>query len=241
MRLAERVRIIGFGFVVYLFFLGSTTLALAGNNNDASSGPYLGLTFLFNSFSGDFDGKKYFDFNEETILVPKMKSGLGFGITLGSKYKLQRNKCIAAELAYYHSTHDNARLSGGARSVFFNMFTLNLKYYFLANKIIQPFFNGEFGLSKLSVEGGTLFGPPEVAIFGDASYRGLSVGIGGGIAHYPNPKVSINLGIIFRFLMVGSVKGEFVEAPDIETLISINPNITIGITYSFLNRKRLKK
>lgn len=241
MGLAEIRRTVGFCFVVYLFFLGSTSIALAGNNDGASSGPYLGLTFLYNSIGGDFDGQKYFDFAEETILVPRIKSSHGFGIVLGSKFKFKRNKYIALELAHYHSTHDNARLFAEAGSVFFNMFILNVKYYFLANKITQPFFNGELALSKLRVEEGSLFGTPEVATFGDASYGGLSVGFGGGIAHYPHPKVSINLGVIFRFLIVDSVKGKFIETSNIENLMSISPNITIGINYTFLSRKKLRK
>ncbi|MCK4646188.1 MAG: hypothetical protein KAU46_08040 [Candidatus Aminicenantes bacterium] len=241
MRLTEIRRTTGFCFVVYLFFLGSTSIALAGNNDGASSGLYFGLTYGYNSIGGDFDGQKYFDFEEETILVPKVKSGSGVGIVLGSKFKLKRNKCIALELAHYNSTHDNARVWAEAGSVFFNMFILNVKYNFLANKITQPFFNGELALSKLRVEGGSLFGTNEVAIYGDASYGGLSVGFGGGIEYCPHPKVSVNLGVIFRFLIVYSVKGEFIETSNIETLMSISPNITIGLNYTFLSRKRLRK
>jgi len=123
------------------------------------------------------------------------------------------------------------------------MLFLDTKYYFSANRAIQPFLTGEIAYSWLRVEESsvTSFGPPEVAIVGDASFRGLALGIGGGIAHCPHPKISINLGVIFRWLMIGSAKGELGELYDINTLNAFNLNFTIGITYTFWVHKRFKK
>ena len=238
MRLAEILKITGFCTVVFLFTSGSISTALAEKNDKALSGAYIGFTTLCNSFGGEFDGKKYFDFGEEVIYVPKVEGNLGFGILLGTRYNFKKNNSIAAELGYYYSTHDNVRFRG--RSIFFNMLALNTKYYFSANKTIQPFFNGELAWPWLSVEGGSsvLVGHPEAARLGNASFRGLALGIGVGIAHYPHPKISINAGFIYRWLIMLSVKGQLKEAYDIETLMTISPSIIVGITYTFYGCKK---
>ena len=80
MRLGEILKIMGICSMIFLFTLGSTSTALAENNDDTLSGAYISFTFLYNSFGGGFDGKTDFDFGEEIILVPNVKGDLGFGV-----------------------------------------------------------------------------------------------------------------------------------------------------------------
>lgn len=241
MKLGERLKIIGISFTIFSFVSGSSSVALAKNNNTTLNYAYVGFAFLYNSFGGEFDGKTDFDFGEEIILVPKVQSDIGFGALLGLRHNFKKNNSIGVELGYNYSAHDNARAIRS--SVFSNMLFLDTKYYFSANRAIQPFLNGEIAFSWLRVEEGsvTSLGPPEVARVGDASFCGLALGIGGGIAYYPHPKISINLGIIFRWLMLGYAKGELGELYDINTLNAFNTNITVGITYTFWVHKRFKK
>lgn len=233
MRLVEIIKIMGLCSMVF-FALGYNSTVLAENNDENVSCVYISFALLYNSFGGEFDGKLSFDFEEEIIYVPKVKSNYGFGVMLGSRFKFRKNSSVAAELGYYRSTHDYTHLQTEGGSVFSNMLLLSAKYYFPVNKTIQPFLNGEMAWSWLIVKNGliTSVGPPEVAKIGDASYRGLALGVGGGITYYLHPKVSINAGIILRWLMMNSAKGEFKEAHDINNLMAISPNFTIGITYT---------
>lgn len=233
MRLAGILKIMGFWSMVFLFTLGSIPTVLAENNDDALNGTYIGLTFLYNSIGGNFNGDDYFDSGQELLFIPKVKSHYGFGVLVGIRVPYNnKNRAFASELGYYRSTHDYTLFEVEAGGAIFNMLTLNARLYFSANKAIQPFINGEIAYSWLIAKDCSITTIEPIRT-GNASYPGLLLGVGGGIAYYIHPKVSIDAGIIFRFFMCSNAKGVLGETHDIESLLGISPNIILGIRYTF--------
>lgn len=232
MRLAGILKIMGFWSMVFLFTLGSIPTVLAENNDDALNGTYIGLTFLYNSIGGDFNGEDYFDSGQELLFIPKVKSNYGFGVSVGRRVPFNKNLGLASELGYYRSTHDYTLLEVEGGEAIFNMLTLNARLYFSANKAIQPFINSEVAWAWLIAKDCSITTIEPIRT-GNASFSGLVLGVGGGIAYYIHPKVSIDAGIIFRFFMCGNAKGVLRETHDIESLLGISPNIILGIRYTF--------
>lgn len=232
MRLAGILKIMGFWSMVFLFTLGSIPTVLAENNDDALNGTYIGLTFLYNSIGGHFNGEDYFDSGQELLFIPKVKSNYGFGVSVGKRVPFNKNLGMVSELGYYRSTHDYTLLEVEGGEAIFNMLTLKPRLYFSANKAIQPFINGELAWAWLIAKDCSITTIEPIRT-GNASFSGLVLGVGGGIAYYIHPKVSIDAGIIFRFFMCANAKGVLRETHDIETLLGISPNIILGIRYTF--------
>jgi hypothetical protein len=59
--------------------------SLVSNAQEMQIQPYSGISADFIILAGSFDGNSFFTTEDETILVPKLKPDLGFGILFGIK------------------------------------------------------------------------------------------------------------------------------------------------------------
>ena len=231
MRLAKISRLIGFCLLACMFTFGGASQILA-ENNYALTGPYLGLNFCYDSIGGEFDGETLLRLDGQRWLVPKVKSNYGFGVLFG--WRFEKSKVA---MGYYHSTHDYTFVDALGESTSLHLISLDARVYFSKEKTIQPFIEAEFAYTWMIVNDAA-FTTEEPIRFGEASYRGLAYSVGGGIAYYLSPQISIDAGIFFRLYMYGSVKGLWGGVYEIEDggLFSFSPIIKVGITYTFKTR-----
>lgn len=202
-----------------------STVEQAGKTVYAKSGFYIGLNAPYNTIGGDFDGTSILLGEDDLILVPKINSNFGWGVTLGS-----RGENAAVELNYVRSKHDATWMGAKVESIF-NMVSLDFKGFFLTNKPIQPFLMYGIGYSWLDVKDGSV---NKKLVVGDATYSGGGANLGAGLAYYIHPRVSVHGEIIYRaiwYVYASGVEGSGAVLD--EYLYGGGLCGNVGLTYTF--------
>ena len=211
--------------VCILFFtFGIASSVTAQENYYAKDGLYIGFNIPFNNIGGDFNGDTFLTDGFQVILIPEVESSSGLGISVGGRFSE-----LAFELNYLSSTHD-ATFLGAKGEADYNMVNLDFKYYYSADKRFQP--NLLFGLCVpwLVVKDGSSDGVD----VGDATFQGFGLNIGGGIAYYINPRVSISGGVIYRWISYHSAEGVSGGSQQLDdNLDGSGIDFNVGITYTF--------
>lgn len=217
--------------LILLFGMGSAGMGSAVSAEEkyyAKQGTYIGLTLPYNAINGNFDGESFLSRQSEIILVPKVESSFGWGILLGG-----RRQKWAGELSYLRSTHDVTWL-GAKGEATYNIVSLDFKRYFLVDGPVQPYFLlGWIPYASFVVKDGSASSSGDV---GDATFTALLTGLnlGGGLAFYLHPRVSLNGGIIYRLILFGDAEGvEGVTAPIEDPLSGSGLNLNVGIAFTF--------
>lgn len=219
------LRIMKFWVFVSIFVLSGASLIFA---EYAKKGWYGRLIFPIYSLRGsDFDGETSLS-NGFLILVPKVETGSGFGLTFGKSLGIGE-----IELSYLRTTHASSFFeSGGDSSIW--IADLNLKVHFLKEKSIQPYALLGMGYSILTAKDFSMTLYETVNRNSDASFKGLGFSGGAGIAFYIHPKVSIDGELIFRFMWFDSAKTPYEEWWEIGVpMFGFGLNFIVGITYTF--------
>lgn len=200
---------------------------LTGPQPFAKQGTYLAITGAYNEIGGDFDGQTVLSAPTEIVLVPEVQGDWGWGISFGG-----RGQKWAGELTYLRSKHDITFLGAKGEAVY-NQVSLDFKRYFLVEKRLQPYLLfGWIPYAWLVEKDGSA----SATDVGDATFLCVATGLnlGGGLAFYVHPNVSLHGGVIYRWISFGDAKGVEGVVRDIEeSLDGSGVNYQIGITLTF--------
>lgn len=122
----------------YIIAVGFLFLSLSGNSQEIEILPYTGISTDYILLTGSFDGKSFFETDNETILVPKLKPAIGFGVQFGI-----RMGNGAVDFAYHITRMEYTSLEDGfsGNSTTHLIRYLSYKKYFssFSGKKINPY------------------------------------------------------------------------------------------------------
>jgi len=173
--------------------LAAVVLFTATPDAEAKKGFYLGLGAVYNTIEGDFSGSAGLEGGTEVIILPALDEAFGFDIRTGYGITDQ----WAVELNLMSSGHDGTwqGLTGKAS---YTSFSINCKYSLPGSDRVKPYL--QFGISGNTLiikKGASVISTGETA---DATLSGPGVNLGGGFDVYLNPRVSLNPGIMYRYV-----------------------------------------
>ncbi len=185
-------------------------------------GSYIGLSFVYNGMSGDFDDTMAFTDGTTIWSVPDMDHGMGFGIVYGV-----RTDIGAFELGYQRTRHDTSTTIAniGNSTAIYNVIDFNFKYDILAWKQLRPYLLVGAGVPWLKIDRSRTNGTN----YEDETFYGLEGNLGAGIAYYVTPQWAITGGAIFRYNWLPTIDGGTLE----KELYQKTFGLTLGIAYTF--------
>lgn len=222
------LKIIAFLIVVFIFTFGKPFEVLAEETESfAKKGWYIGLIAPYNTIGGDFDGNTVLTSANDIILIPKIDSALGWGISIGKRY----SNDSSLEASLLMSSHD-VTFAGATGKVEYMLVNFDWKRYFSVERPTQPYFLLGFAISQLVVKDGsaTISASPTV---GDATLSGSGLNIGGGVAYFVKSNISINGEAIYRWITYNMAKGVVTEGALEKSLSGSGINFSISMTYGF--------
>jgi opacity protein-like surface antigen len=186
---------------------------------EAKEGFYAGLGITYNTIEGDFNGSGDLRRDNELIIIPDIDNALGIDILGG--YGI--NDRWSIELNLMSSGHRGA-WGGVRKDVNYTSFSVNGKYSILSSGMTQPYLL--FGISgnALRIKNGgenTLTGE-----IGDATLSGPGLNVGVGIDEYFTQHVSVDLGVMYRYV-------EYTDASGVDDSGRIDDRLN-GSGFSFL-------
>ena len=190
--------------LVTLFLALSTSIALWSNSAIASGGSYLGFAVPYNSVGGDFQGDSFYRSSFDNILVPKISSGLGWGVYWG-QHVLPN---LDWELSYLQTNHDGtfdfAFPVFPSKDVTYSMLNFDLKYV-VKTEGIPVFFQVGYGTRDITIKGGAVnnSGTP----IDDASYFGNGWNFGIGLNHALKENFIFTASAVYRTATFDDAKG----------------------------------
>jgi len=194
-------------------------MLIAVPHAEAKKGFYLGLGAAYNTIQGDFNGTSALQGGSEIIILPAIDNAVGVDLTVG----IGITDAWAVELNWLGSDHTGT-WAGLQGNVSFFSFSVNGKYNFQSSTTVQPYLL--FGVSgnALQIYNGaqnTFTGQ-----VGDATLSGTGFNLGAGVDHYLSPRLSLNLGVLYRYIAYNQADG-------IDNSGSISDTVN-GSGYSFL-------
>lgn len=223
--------------IALLFVLFFSSLSFAegyyrGRPTFNAQGFYLGVNLPYNSIGGDFNstGTLFSPDTGETFYFAEPDDAFGFGIAGGF-----RGPSYAIEFAYMRSEHDDFSQVdplGGPGTSILDVVSLDFKWFFLADRNIQPYLL--LGGSWINFEQENRAG---IVFATDASYDNLAIDFGGGISFFVNRNLSLNTGITYRWTQFDQAHGDF----DYDLNHNIDFSVltyNVGISYIFDLRRR---
>lgn len=220
---------------IFLTTITAITLILGSHHAlwaqfSQKEGWFLSVGVSWQSLGGDFNGETILVGPQDVFLVPSIRQAVGIGGKIGYRVEM-----AALELSYYRGNH-NVSWVGATGEAVFNLWSLNFQYYFLEDSPLQPFLQlGWSPVTALRVrDGAVLATTMEVsdAIF--ISELG-NFNAGAGAVYYLNPKVFVQLAVLFYKLGYGSVESEAEKvALKIDQNIDANEiHLQFGVAYTF--------
>jgi hypothetical protein len=218
-----------FWVFVLLSLLCFTSTVKADNDNKpvSADGLYIGIQGNYLSFGGD-------TFNDqtaqmalytvsETMWVPKLSTGFGFGALLGF-----REGDFGMDLGFLKSSFDGT-IYGDVYDSSLTMFNLNFKLWLSETTQLQPYLNLGVELCSLTATGAAELNASPYTL-GDTYLTGMSVALGGGISYYFIPEIALNLGVNYHILLYTNVSGPLDTSYEMEDYINGSMvNINIGL------------
>lgn len=183
-----------------LLLIAVVMMFLVTSRAEAKSGFYMGLGAAYNTIQGDFDGVSVLGGGTEEIILPDPDNAVGIDVLAG--YGI--SDAWAIELNFMSSGHSGT-WAGRNGDVSYNSFSINGKYSFLPEGSVQPYLLFGFSYNALLIKDGAIdifFG--QVA---DATLSGSGFNAGVGIDNYLSPKVSLTLGIMYRYVDYTEAEG----------------------------------
>lgn len=184
----------------FVFVAAAVMVLAAVSNVEAKEGFFLGAGTAYNSIKGEFDGTGGLKNDTEVIILPSVDNA--FGIDFCGGYGI--NDRWAVELNLMSSGH-NGTWQGLTGKVSFTSFSINGKYTFSSSGAAQPYVL--FGISNnrlLIKKGASVIATGEVD---DAELTGIGFNLGTGVDVYVSPHVSLNPGIMLRYVEYTSAAG----------------------------------
>lgn len=189
---------------------------------EAKEGWYIGLDYVHTAIDGDFDGRKYYTSGIDTILVPDIDPGNGFGLRVG--YVLPTNFSI--EVGLTHTKHDATWLFFPL-DVEHNELSVDIKYSFGGDESkLRPYLRGGLSAHNLNVERGT-------NLTSTAELSGAGLNLGGGVDYYITPKLSFDTALTMKFVKYDEAEGGSSEG-ELDPAVDGNGfEVKAGLAYHF--------
>jgi hypothetical protein len=227
MKISKKQGIKAMASICLIWCLTVVSSARAEDTNKSSTfspkqGTYIGLLYVNNGMSGDFDDTLFAYTATDAYDIPDLDDGTGFGIVLGGRVPKG-----AVEISYQRTTHDTSSTLLGDSEATYNIIEFNLKFDVLARDRLRPYIQLGFGIPWLTIKDG------QIDLYdlsqSDETFYGFALNAGVGLAYYLDPQWAITGGIVYRWNWFSSV-----EDADLEDNLSENAlNLTIGVTYTF--------
>lgn len=190
----------------------------------SKDGMYLGVSIPYVSMGHDFDGQTFFTGPNDIVLVPKVDSDFGLGLSVGF-----RSANAAFELNYVKSSHE-ATFAGFAGDVEYQQIGFDVRILHRRQQT-QPYFLLGLFFPELIVKDGSATTGGSI---GDASYRGIGADLGGGLLYHLHPRFALDFGVLYRLALFGSAKGAAGSRETLEEdLLGGGMGVTIGGTVTF--------
>lgn len=219
------------GILAFVFLVSFVVSGLADENVQQvyhKDGLYLGVQGNYLIMGGDaFDdqtAQMALYVTTETMWVPKIDNGFGFGAVFGF-----RDGGFGMELGFMKGSFDGTIYDGTYDSSVM-MFDLNLKLWLSETSAIQPYLliGGELSYFTATDAAELNYYPYTV---GDTDMNGLSVALGGGISYYILPEIALNVGVNYHIIIYMNVSGPLETSYEMEDYVNASMlNINAGLT-----------
>lgn len=193
--------------------------------------PYTGISADYILLKGSFDGESFFITEEETILVPKLKPAIGFGILFGIK---MGNGAI--DFAYHITRMEYTSMEDGfsGRSTTHLIRYLSFKKYFITSseKKLKPYLDFDLSVAfshfeKISYP---LNNKSEIR---SANYGGVIFGAGIGSKIDLTKSLALDLKILPELYLGTDIKSEDSKRYEIKKFSNFLLVNSIGLNYYF--------
>jgi opacity protein-like surface antigen len=177
-----------------------------------------------------FDGRHTLPFADRTIAMPRIDPALGLGGTAGFRVGLQRWPIeLSGEVSVISSRHRGVFQSKVYDADFLTI-DLNNKIHFLPGHHLRPFLLGGVGLPFVQLNGAA---QPGILPFSEDAYLfGMTYNLGAGLSYYIHPKLSLEAGVLYRFLDFGIVRTGVAEWSKISNGASADSlSLRLTLTY----------
>ncbi len=182
-------------------FLAAALAGAGGVSAQVRSGFIIGVMVPQVHIGGsDFSGDNYFDLGSEIILIPRLDPAWGWGIMAGigaAEFDLE---------VYFLHAAPKAQLLFDSTTASFGAIGLNGRWYPLKPGVLRPYLNFAIDFSFLTVPQAAIVPYPSYRE-GDASFLGLGLTGGIGLAVSPIDRLTLFCGGEFRWNPMGKVKG----------------------------------
>lgn len=182
-------RMFVFSFAIHLFH--PYTSSAQGFFQQVKEGGYVGFGFTQVQIGGDFDGQALITGGGSSEILPDLNDATGQKFIFG--YQLNDG---VIEFSYSQSDHDGAWLGIPAPAEF-RSFNIDGKRFFFKDQLepIAPLFALGIGFQRLKVDGGSVSG----SAVEDATFKGWSLGFGGGVELAVHEHFAIDLIYLYRW------------------------------------------
>jgi opacity protein-like surface antigen len=175
---------------------------------------------------GDFDGRHYLYDSEQVVLIPDLSSADALGFAIGGRFERG-----AIEISYVQAKHP-ASFAGARGMATSRVVNIDGKYFFAPRSRLQPYLSGGAAIPWLFVEGGSMGRGSE----SDATFVGVGINAGAGLAVYVHPRVAVSAGYNYRLAIFPRVKGasgSFVDIDDKAEPIGRNGHFAASMSFTF--------
>jgi hypothetical protein len=150
---------------------------------------------------GDFDGSTLIDLWRETISIPKLDPGIGFGGLIGFRdgnYGLEFSFVTSSLTGTILDETDDTTLT---------TFSFYIKYWLTGALAFQPYLLLGVDMNLLSATDAAVLTEYPYTV-GDIDLSGVNFDLGAGISYYITPKIAINAGANIHFLVLKNISSE---------------------------------
>lgn len=180
------------------------TDSLKKNELKPSAGLTIGMILPYNFFGGDFNGENMLQGADAFVLLPEVKSNIGYGVILG-----MINQSFMVDLYFNYSKHkakiSNIQYSSEAR---FLMVGINFGFKMFKQPIFDPYILVGAGLGSIEIDSSAV----KLDIYNEdykiaqAEFFNYMINLGLGGILYLNNWLGLRGEIYYRFYQFGSVK-----------------------------------
>jgi hypothetical protein len=206
---------------VFAAFLLLTVFCFSGSVSAAEYGTpvykdgfYIGAQVNYLSLTGDdFDGLTYLYTYDETMFIPEVDPGMGFGALIGL-----REGNIGMEFSFITSSTTGTVLDeqGDVSMLLFNLY---FKFWFDSTSALQPFLLLGFDVNLLTAKDASIEEYYPYAI-GDTDLIGMNFDVGAGISYYVTPEIAFNIGANYHLVLFTNVSGVYEESYELDEYIT---------------------
>lgn len=203
----------------------------------AQEGITIGYMMPYNCFGEDFNGKKYLEGSDALILLPKIKSNIGYGITFGLM-----GETVLWDIYFLYSKHKvEMKELQFTSNAHFSTFGMNFGFKFLRQPHIHPYI-------LLGAGGGSIYIDSSAVKFdlnkedykiANAEFINFMINVGIGSVFYITKRLGIRGEIYYRFYSFKRVELSIGGAYNLEDKVKAGAmNFSLILSFTFGKNKR---